>query len=187
MAAAVLVPLLTSAGVSAATAATIGTVVSTVGTVMTIGSVVGSAVSGMNAAKQQAASEAGAARFNADVAQQNIGITKAQTDQQVKDLQRTQYLARGTNVANAGGSGLGLSGSSLDVLADNAAQGQLDILNTKYQGDLTVRGYQNSANLDISQAAGRIGVGTSILGGVTDLAKISPYVSLPKTAAKAKP
>lgn len=182
MATAVLVPILTYAGVSAGTAATIGAVVSTVGTVLTVGSVVGSALGSAKAAQTQASATTGAANFNQQVAAENANITQGQTDQQVRDVQRTQYLQRSTNTANAGGSGLGLTGSSLDILSDNASQNELDVLNTKYQGALTVRGYNNSAALDVSQAknadiAGQIGVGTSILGGVTNLGKVGANIS----------
>lgn len=159
--------------VMAATA--MGKVASTIGTISTIGSV----ITGYNSAKAEAKAAAGAANYNAAISEQNAAITKKQTEQDVKDRQRAAYLARSENINNSGN----VAGNALDILSDNAAQSELDILNTKYQGLLTQRSYLNSAALDRSSASnaktmGNIGAASAILGGIPDIYKSSQSIKV---------
>lgn len=162
-------------GASATTAATIGTVASTIGTISTIGSI----ITGVNSAKAEAKAAAGAANYNAQISEQNAAIAKKQTEQDVKDRQRAAYLSRSENINNSGN----VAGNALDILSDNAAQSELDILNTKYQGLLTQNSYLNSAALDRSNATnaktmGKVGAASALLGGVSDLYKPSQSIKV---------
>lgn len=172
----------TALGASAETAATIGTITSTIGTISTIGATVGGALSSMNAQKASAASTAAADEYNAKIAEQNASLANAQTAQAVKDKQRTQYLAKSENINNSGS----VTGNVLDILSDNAANSEMDILNTKYNGLLASNSYLNSANLSRSDAAnaitaGNTGAASAILGGVTNLAGLAQKGTLNPT------
>lgn len=172
----------TAMGASAETAATIGTVASTIGTISTIGATVGGAISSANASKANAASTAAADEYNAKIAEQNASLANAQTAQEVKDKQRTNYLTKSQNINNSGS----VTGNVLDILSDNAATSEMDILNTKYNGLLASNSYLNSANLSRSDAAnaitaGNTGAASSILGGVTNLAGLAQKGTLNPT------
>jgi hypothetical protein len=107
----------------------------------------GSAMSAMSAIQQGKAAKA-AAEFNANIAEQNAQIEREQTISQVRQADREQYLRMGAIKAAQGASGGRAEGSVLDILADTAAQGELQRQDIVYQGALRERGHRNSAALD---------------------------------------
>lgn len=122
-------------------------VLAVVSTVATLAS----AVTGYSAARQEGASQAAAARYNAEQAQEQAAITQTQTAADV-ERQRRENLVRTGQAVAASGAGGGLSGSALDVIASNIQQQELDILNIQQQGKLKERSLLQQAGLDLATA-----------------------------------
>lgn len=113
----------------------------------------------------QGQSQAGASRYNAEVAQQNATIAEQQGEAAAEQQSVAARRKIGSMVANYGASGVdGASGSALDVLADSARMAALDNLTVKYNYKLKAMGYQNQAALDQSNAKNSETSGA--LGGV---------------------
>ena len=113
-----------------------------------------------------------AADFNAAVQRQNAELALRDSKMRVSQSEREQFLRMGAIRAQygAGGTGRADEGSVLDVLADTAAQGELEKQNLLYQGQVAARGYQNTATLDDAQGAnaersGFLQAGAELLGG----------------------
>lgn len=108
----------------------------------------GAVISAIGAIQQGQATKA-AADFNSKVNEQNAQIARQNANDQAAQAERERYLRLGAIKAAAGASG-GSSGtgSVLDVLADTAAQGELEIQQIRYRGELAARGYTNTATLD---------------------------------------
>lgn len=109
-----------------------------------------------------------AADFNAQVAQRNADISEQQTQARKETQDRERRLRAGANIAAGGASGVGIE-SFGDVLADNAAQEELDLLTIESEGLLQKQNFEIEASQQ--KAAGSsaltssiIGAGTSILG-----------------------
>lgn len=108
----------------------------------------GAAMSAVSAVQQGKAAQA-AAQFNATIARQNAEISREQTRAQVGQHDREQILRMGAIRAAQGKSGGAANeGSVLDILADTAAQGELQRQDIIYRGALTERGFRNDAALD---------------------------------------
>jgi len=98
--------------------------------------------------------QAGAANYNALVAQQNAGIANAQGAAAADAQWRNAERRIGSSIAAFGGSGVqGSTGSTTDVLADNIQSATLDNLNTQYNYKLRALGFQDQASLDRSNAS----------------------------------
>lgn len=135
--------------------------------------------SGISAASALASGfgEASAYNQNAAVSQQNADIirTKGLYDERQQQAQANRVLGEGrVAVAKSGGT---LSGSSLDVIADSAAQAEMDRQAIRYNTDIDVYGQQSQASMYKSMAKrsrtmGLIGAGTALLGG------LAPFIEL---------
>lgn len=109
--------------------------------------VAGAAMSAMSAINQGKAAKA-AAQYNASIEEQNAQVARDQTLLQVRQADREAYLRLGAQRAAAGASGVKEAGSVLDVIADTAAQNEVQRQDIVYEGSLRQRGYQNAAALD---------------------------------------
>lgn len=109
------------------------------------------AVSAYSSVRQGQAAKA-AADFNKTVEEQNAQITRANAQAQAQQQDRENFLRLGAIRAAQGKSGGAAGeGSVLDVIGDVAAQGELQKQQILYQGELSARGYGNTASLDSSQ------------------------------------
>lgn len=132
--------------------------------------IAGAVVSAVGALRQGQAS-ASAAEYNAQINQQNAQIARDNAAMQARQQDRENYLRLGAIRAAQGKSGGAAGeGSVLDVLADTAAQGELQKQDIIYQGELRARGFQNTANLDeYSASTARSGsylrAGSELLSG----------------------
>lgn len=124
-----------------------GSVIGTIGTVV-------SAVGAMNAGK----AESNAATYNAEMARRDASSKEA--------AQRVQQQRQLSNIrASVGKSGATMAGTPLMVLAESAANAEIDALNTRYSGVA-------ESNLQMSRAknartAGNLRAGTSLLSGMS--------------------
>ena len=134
---------------------------------------VGAVVSAVGAIRQGQAAGA-AAEYNAQINQQNAVIAQQDAAARAGQQERENYLRLGAIRASQGKSGgVAGAGSVLDVLADTAAQGELEVQNILYQGDLRARGFENTAtldeyNADNSRTSGYLKAGTELLSGAAD-------------------
>ena len=122
------------------------------------------------AAIQQGKAVSAAATFNAISATQDAAAARSEALAQSLQTQRENVLRIGAIRAAAGASGGTGEGSVLDVVADAAAQGELERQFVLYQGEARARGYQRTAQLDFMQAraareAGNINAASAAIGG----------------------
>lgn len=135
--------------------------------------IIGTAVSVIGALQQGQAARS-AAQYNAQVAAQNADIARSEAQMQAQQSARENYLRLGAiRAAQGHAGGTGSSGSVLDVLADTAAQGELEKQNILYSGELKARGYQNTASLDEFSARSAstgsyLRAGTELLSGAAN-------------------
>lgn len=125
-----------------------------------------------------------AADFNEKVNLQNAALARQEAQDQVRILDRQQYLLAGAIRANQGASGGKQQGSVLDVLADAAAQGELEKQMTIYRGELKARGFENTAKLDeyggeVAKTGSYLRAGSELLSGAVNTYK--SYTSLKRT------
>ena len=141
------------------------------------------AVSAYSAVQQGKAAKAASA-FNATIATQNAEISRDNAEAQATQQDRENLLRLGAIRAAQGKSGGTASGSVLDVLADTAAQGELERQNIVYQGELRARGFANTATLDEfggknAEKAGYLKAGSELLSGAGKA--YSAYGSMTRT------
>jgi hypothetical protein len=132
--------------------------------------IAGAGVSAVSAIQQGNAAKA-AADFNAAVGMQNAEIARGDAAAQASQIERENALRLGSIRAAQGKSGGAAdSGSVLDVLGDQAAQGELEKQYAVYQGEQRARGFVNTANLDTAsgkaaRTAGYMKAGGELLKG----------------------
>lgn len=131
--------------------------------------------------KQQAESQARAAEFNAEQAQEKAGIQRTQTKADVERAGREARSRAGSSRAAAGA--LGGIGDFGDVLESNAIQDELDILTIKQRGAVAEKDLLTGARLNIMEAqssrqAGKIGSAAAILRGTGSLIKTGEQAAM---------
>jgi hypothetical protein len=89
-----------------------------------------------------------AAKFNSTIERQNAAIVRENTKMQVQQHDREMILREGAVRAAQGKAGGTASGSVLDILADTAAQGEIQRQDIVYRGALAERGHYNTAELE---------------------------------------
>ena len=130
-----------------------------------------SAVVGALSAIQQGKAAKAAADFNATISAQNADIARADAALQAQQIDRDNYLRLGAiRTAQGKSGGAAGEGSVLDVLGDQAAQGELEKQYALYQGEQRARGFTNTANLDTfsgkqAQKSGYLKAGSELLSG----------------------
>jgi hypothetical protein len=123
--------------------------------------VIGTAFSAVGAI-QQGQAAASTADYNARVATQNAAYEERiqrEKAQRLMAQQSSGYLK----------AGVAMSGTPLDVLADTAAQAELDALAIRYGGATQAAGYR--AQGAAAKTAGYIGTGTTLLTGASSWGK----------------
>lgn len=121
---------------------------------------VASTAMGAIGAVRQAQAQAGAMRYNAQIAEQNAQIANAQGAAAAEAQQREAQRRIGSAIASYGASGVDVgTGSPVDVLADSARQSALDNLTVKYNYKLRAQGYLNQAELDRTGASNAVQAG----------------------------
>lgn len=130
---------------------------------------IGAAVSAVGNYRQGKTARA-AAEYNAAVARQNAEIAREQTRRQIQQADREAYLRLGRIRAAQGKSGGAMEGSVLDILADTAAQNEIERQDIAYRGALGERGYLQSADLEqfegrTAERQGYLRAGAELLGG----------------------
>lgn len=98
-----------------------------------------------------------AAGMNAAVMEENANIAEANTKEQESRYRRQVRRQMGSMRANVGGSGIQMTGSALDVLADSAAEAELDALTIRHEGKLEARSLRQNAKIERAGGKARAG------------------------------
>lgn len=114
--------------------------------------IVGGLVSAVGSLAQASAASAAAnknaeiAEYNMQVAQRNKATALAQADAEARDLARQNRRQLSQIRVAYGASNLDMGGTPLDVLEDTSLEQELDVLKTRYKGQLRAIGYEDEAN-----------------------------------------
>lgn len=142
-----------------------------VGIALTIGSTILSAYGQIQAGKEKQA----AANYQADIADQAAGQTRAAATQQAMERQHQGVLAVSRAKAVAAASGGDADGTTVvEQEAKLAARGKYNAMSALYSGNQAAAGEENQANAyrfggDQAASASYVDAGTTILGGATSL------------------
>lgn len=149
-------PLLMAAGSAAGAAGAAGMTAfgMSAATLSTIG-----AVSGLAGGVMEGIQAKRTGDYNAAMARREGQIQKQKYEFQAQQERTHGRLVRGNNFARASA-----GGGSLDVIANNTAERELNILNIEQSGLLAVQSAE--AESDLYKAQGRDGLASGILGGV---------------------
>lgn len=131
--------------------------------------VAGAALSAYGAI-QQAQAQKAAANYNAELNERNATVALQQAEFEADRVRRASTKMQGAITAGYGAAGV-FGGSALDVLADSAAQAQLDIETVKYKGHLQALGYRSSAELDrfsgeVAEQQGQMRAASEFITGI---------------------
>lgn len=119
--------------------------------------------------------KAGAAEYNATVADQNA---KLSSQQGAENERRTRVMGRkvlGSIRAGYGASGVTMEGSATDVYEESAATAELDALTARHSGEVKAYEYENEAKLErfraqTSRVSGYLGGASSLISGAGKIA-----------------
>jgi hypothetical protein len=145
---------------------------------------VGSIISGIG---QYATSQA-----QAGADRQNARLAEAQGESEAGLIRERARRARGANVAAIGASGVDLSGSFLDALADSDINAELDAQTALWNRKVEASNYRTRArqarNAGVAGLVGGImGTGTTTLSGYGDWRVLSARSNAPAPAAPGYP
>lgn len=110
-------------------------------------SVVGAVQQG-NAQKAQYTAQAQAQDYNAKVSENQAIAANQQTAAREDAERRQRRIALGSARASSSQSGLTDSGSILDMFDQSAINSELDVLNSRYEGNMAAKGFNEQATLD---------------------------------------
>jgi len=128
---------------------------------------VASTVAGAAASLQAGKAQEAAANHNASVAEDNAEMTENQTAYDVMMSKRKARAVLGKQRAQAGASGVTISGSPLDVIASSAEDLDLELQNIRVTGANKVNAYRTSAAN--SRAEGKSAMSAAKFGAATGL------------------
>lgn len=104
---------------------------------------------------QQGHSQAAALNAQAQASSYNAAVSRQQAEQALRvssaqqmQLRREQRQQAGVRRAAAAQAGVGMGGSTADVLEQSRTLEELDALNVAYEGSLRARGFSTQADLD---------------------------------------
>jgi hypothetical protein len=149
-----------------------------------------SAISQSEAQARQQESAADAARYNANLANQEADAT-LQASSANEDAQRRKSAQQmGQQVAGMAENGIGLdSGTATDLTEQSAMNAELDALNIRYEGQSRARALKAGATLDKWNADNQTGsAGTTRTGGFLNAgaSALSTYGNYSGMKARAK-
>lgn len=104
---------------------------------------------GASLIKGAAAGRAG--DYNAKIAIQNAGLSRMQSIEEARRIRVMGRKVMGEQRANFGASGIAQSGSALDVLAETAANNELDALTIMHEGESRARMFESDARQEKEQ------------------------------------
>lgn len=145
-----------------------------------IGGVAGT-VQQAQAQKKQSRAAAQAAEYNKQLAQENAALTREAAERDAEDIREDNRRRMSTIKSKFAKSGVSFSGSVLDVLDAQAAEGEKEAQKRLREGELDAEGQLAEANLQGMRAAseraaaksagtaGLLGAGTQLLSGAANI------------------
>ena len=123
---------------------------------------------------QQGNAAAGAAKYNAIMADANAEISRKQAFEDERRFRVASRQRLGAMKARIGASGGALDGSALDVLQDAATRMEEDAISIRTTGELRALGYEGDSQLQSmygksQKQAGYYGAAAELLGGASDI------------------
>lgn len=120
----------------------------------------------------QANAQKGILDQNAAMAHRSAGVARAAGQEDARQIRYAAYKTLGQQKGAYGKAGLAASGSLLDVMADTAAQYDLDAKKAIYASELQARGLEYEASMmqyqgTMLQRSARVGAVLSVLAGTT--------------------
>lgn len=131
---------------------------------------------GVRESALQLEDEAQAADYNKTLSLQNAEQARAQATESARRFRLRTQKERGSIVAQVGGSGAALSGSALDVLAEAAANDELDALTIEHEGAVKAIAFENDARLNTLRATSARRNATSVLEKAGFIERKADYV-----------
>lgn len=124
---------------------------------------------------QQGMAQSQAAKFNANMANQNASLAISSSQAAAKQHQIQAEIAIGSQRANYAASGVSIQGSGLDVLQASAKQAELARQTILYNGKVQANQYKSQAALDRAQGDNAMfaGISGGIAKGLLSYATIS--------------
>ena len=116
-------------------------------------------------------------RQNATLAERDIPLIRAATNERARQLQVGSYLTKGAQRAGYGGRGLAVGGSVFDIMSDTATNFDRDTSFVLLEGEMAARAKQREADLFRYQA--KIGVRDAIIGSVLNTGATASRAMLP--------
>lgn len=108
------------------------------------------------------------AKYNAKILDQQARDEIAAASSESNSIRRRAAQETGSQVASVAGSGLLLEGSPADVIAQNAAEMELDAMTALWSGQARATGLNNAARM--ARYEGRQAMTNGIISGVSSLA-----------------
>lgn len=144
------------------------------------GFAVASAVGGAASKIQAGQAQAAAGRANARNLLAGSEAARAAGRERARQVERKNRRLISTGVARVGASGLQMGGSALDVMADNAAEAELERLTTLHLGESQAAGLKFRAGVANAQAsaiqtASFLSAGASLLKAGGGIAKSGAF------------
>ena len=121
------------------------------GRIVTALTIIGSGLQAISTI-QQGQAEARSAKFNAAIAEQNAILARQSAAADAENRRREMARALGRSRARIGTAGLTVEGSPLETLGDLTAEGELNVRNALFDGEVEARGLQAQSSLLQSQA-----------------------------------
>ena len=137
------------------------------GGIVTALTIIGSGLQAVSSI-QQGQAQARSANFRAAIAEQNAILARQTAAADAEKRRRDLARATGRSRARFGAAGLTVEGSPLEVLGDLTAEGELNVRNALFDGEVEARRFQAESSLLQSQArdartSGFLRAGTSLL------------------------
>lgn len=130
-----------------------------------------SAAVSMAGSIMSSASQAGQADQESAINKQNAEISEQQGQSEADAIRVKARRIAGANRAAIGGSGVDISGSFMDALADSDIESELDAQTAEYNGKAQARNYRMQSAADDSAGTGSwISGGASAIGAGTQAA-----------------
>ena len=150
---------------------------------LTMGLIAAGTALSAGGALQQGLAQSAASKYNAKIAENNATAAQQQADFSEKLQRERSARALASQRVAIGKSGVTREGSALDVLAESAAEAEMDARAIRYGGELESNAYRAQAALDkhsakMAKMGGYIGAGTALFSGLTSMAQ-SGYYSNP--------
>lgn len=123
--------------------------------------------------------QAGVARYNQKLSQQNAASARAQAASEEEAFRRKAERMKGAQRAAIGASGITLEGSPLDIIDDTEVEIEREALGIRYAGAASGNRYDDEAagfgyRARSAMMGGYIGAGTALLSGAGKIASNWP-------------